>query len=116
MFSWLFRRKPVGKVVVQPIGEVFDWPKETILTPCDRLIFAVPSASVGDDETFGDIIHCNDDANFAMPESDDKIYIQLESGMSIWLSRSVQAIVLGCDDDDLSAKRIRVTSDSDDTN
>lgn len=110
MFGSLFRKKNSPQVAVQPVGEVFPWPAGSTLKPLDRLTLAVPSAMLGPDELMSSVINCDDDAEIAIPEGDDKIYIRMQPGMTICLTKSVQAIVLPWAEGETDPKRIEVVS------
>ena len=108
MFGKFFQRKPTANVVHHPIGEVFPWPKNTVLRVLDPLILAIPAAVLEQDEVLSAVIHCDDNAEIAIPEEDDKIYIRMQPGMRVSLTKNVQAVVIACSEGDQTPKRIEV--------
>ena len=103
-------QQPKRWIVTQRVGEVFLWPKYTILKPLDRLTLALPAAMLGPDETVSTIINCDDGAEITTPESEGKIYIRLDAGMAIWMRRSSQAMVLPWVDGESEAKRMEFSA------
>jgi len=110
MFGSLFRKKPAAQVELQPDGDVFPWPAGSTLKPLDRLTLALPAAMLDPDEPMALVITCDDDAEVAAPEGDDKIYVRLQPGMAITLTKNVQAIVLPWSEGETDPKRIEIVS------
>jgi hypothetical protein len=60
---------------------------------------AIPSAVLGKNEKIGEVIHCDVDAEIRLPTTPDDslIHLRLKAGMSVWLSKSVQGVVVAAD-------------------
>jgi hypothetical protein len=96
MFGW-FRKKPEPpaageKIAHQPPGAVFPWATGWQLTALDEAIIAVPAAILGDSETIGSVIHCDDGVQLNLPTGPhatpgERIMIWLQPGQSVWLSK-----------------------------
>lgn len=109
MFRKLFgRSRRDSKIATQPVVEVFPWPKGVVLKPLDRLVFSLPVAMINEGETIGSVIDCDNNAGIAIPDGDDKIYLRVEPGVKVRLSKSVQAVVLGWSEDEVEPKRIEI--------
>jgi hypothetical protein len=115
MFKQLKERFGIGEktkkeIALQPPGEVFPWIKSTRLTAMEDLMLAVPYAILEEDEAIGSII-CSDsdDLVIGFPENKENgmLYLTLKSGMTVWLTKSSQAVVVSDDD---TPKRIMVTT------
>ena len=93
--------KPVdkGKLAAQPPGEPFPWPCLTRLLMLEDTVLAIPAATVTGDEKIGDVIHADSDAEISLPLTpvDTVIRLRLKAGMSVWLSKSVQGVVVAAD-------------------
>src|SRR3954464_11788506 len=81
----------------QPPGEVFPWPKGTVLTALDEATIALPMAIFGKDEPIGSVVLGSADVQVNIPKEGDTFYIRLQPGMSVSLSRSCQARVVADD-------------------
>ncbi len=92
-----FERDPAWRTAAQPPGEVFPFPKGTKLQALEEVVLAFPAAILEADQTFGSVIQSDDDAQFAMPEGDDRFYLRLEPGMSLTLTKSCQGVVVAED-------------------
>jgi hypothetical protein len=97
-------------ITTQPVGDVFNWPKNTILTALDRLTLALPAAMIGPNEVMSTVVNCDDDAEITIPLDEDKIYIRLNAGMKVSLRKSAQAIILPWTDGEAEPKRIEITA------
>jgi hypothetical protein len=116
MFGW-FRKKPEPpatgeKIAHQPPGEVFPWARGWQLTALDEAIIAVPAAILGDNETIGSVIHCDDEVRLNLPTAPrsapgERIMIRLQPGQSVWLSKSCQGVVVPQSEGDTAARRFR---------
>jgi hypothetical protein len=98
------------RVAHQPLGEVFPWPKRWRLTAIDEAIIAVPVAILGDNDTIGSIIHCDEDVRLNLPTGprtspEDRIMIWLKPGQSVWLGKSCQAVLLPIHEEDKAPRR-----------
>jgi hypothetical protein len=92
---------------------VFPWAKGWQLTALDEAIIAVPAGILGDSETIGCVIHCDDGVQLALPTAShatpgERIMIWLQPGQSVWLSKSCQAVVVSRTEGDTAARRFRV--------
>jgi hypothetical protein len=101
------------QIAHQPPAVVFPWPKGWQLTALDETILAVPAAVVGDGETIGSVIHCEDNVllNFpTVPHStpDGRILIWLQPGQSVWIAKSCQAMVVPSDPSDTAVRRFKI--------
>jgi hypothetical protein len=96
-----FGSKPVdeGKLASQPPGIPFPWPRSTRLVVLEDTVLAIPAAVLAKDEKIGDMIHSDRDAEIRLPTSPDEtlIHLRLKAGMSVWLSKSVQGVVVAAD-------------------
>ena len=118
MFGW-FKKKPAppaagDKIATQPPGEVFPWATGWQLTALDEAVIAVPAAILGDNETIGSVIHCNDGVRLNLPTAShatpgERIMIWLQPGQSVWLSKSCQGIVVPQSEGDITPRRFRLT-------
>jgi hypothetical protein len=104
MFSGLksfFGRQPAdeGKLASQPPGVPFPWPRSTRLQATEDTVLAIPAAALAKDEKIGDVIHSDGDTEIRLPMSPDDtlIHLRLKAGMSVWLSKSVQGVVVATD-------------------
>ena len=97
-------------ITTQPVGDVFNWPKNTILTALDRLTIALPTAMIGPNEVMSTVVNCDDDAEITIPLDEDKFYIRLDAGMKVSLRKSAQAIILPWTDGEAESKRIEITA------
>lgn len=118
MFGWLRKQTvPLSrseKVAHQPPGEVFPWAKGWRLTALDEAMIAVPAAVLGDGETIGSVIHCDDGVRLNLPTVShttpgERITIWLQPDESVWLSRSCQGVVVPQSEGDTVARRFRLT-------
>src|SRR3954463_4474295 len=108
--SWFNTPSPSGdKIAAQPPGEIFPWPRLTRLTALEDAVLAIPAATLGKDEKIGSVIHADVDAGLKLPNTsaDQYIYIRLKTGMSVWLSKSVQSVIIA---DDKKPRRIKITT------
>ena len=108
--SWFNAPPSSGeKIASQPPGEMFPWPRLTRLTMLEDVVLAIPAATLGKDEQIGSVIHADVDAGLSLPKTaaDQYIYIRLKEGMSVWLSKSVQSVVVA---DDKKPRRIRIST------
>lgn len=100
-FKNLFGRRPAddGNVASQPPGVPFPWPRSTRLLALEDMVLAIPAAVLGEKERIGDVIHSDHDAEICLPASsnDTLIHLRLKAGMSVWLSKSVQGVVVAAD-------------------
>ncbi|HEX4590497.1 MAG TPA: hypothetical protein VH120_11240 [Gemmataceae bacterium] len=110
MFGWLRQllaaSKPNQVVAKQPPGHVFPWPKGTVLTAVDDVVFALPLAVFGDDEAIGSVLHGPKEMEINIPLEGNTFYIRLSSGMSVSLTKSCQACVVA---NDGRPRRIKVS-------
>jgi hypothetical protein len=111
MFGF-FRKKAAtamtqpDSVAHQPLGEVFPWPKGTVLTALDEATIALPIAIFGKDEPIGSVVLGSADVQVNIPKEGDTFYIRLQPGMSVSLSRSCQARVVA---DDPQPRRFKLS-------
>src|SRR5262249_49148708 len=100
----LFKKKPepppAGETGAhQPPGEGVPGAGGGQLTALEEAIVAVPAAILGDNETIGAVIHCDDGVRLNLPTAphptpDERILIWLQPGQSVWLSKSCQGVVM----------------------
>jgi hypothetical protein len=93
-------------IASQPPGEVFPWPKGTVLTALDEVTIALPTAIFGKDEKIGSVLHCPVDTEISIPKQGDTFYIRLHPGISVSLTKSCQACVVA---DDKRPRRFKVS-------
>jgi len=88
-----------GNVAAQPPGVPFPWPRLTRLSALEDLVLAIPAAAIATNEKIGDVVHSDADAEIRLPASatDTLIHLRLKAGMSVWLSKSVQGVVVATD-------------------
>src|SRR5262245_23816643 len=91
-------------------GEVFPWPKGTKLVALDDLTLAIPAAVLREDEQIGSVILGDEDMQIRLPTvpvttPGARIFLRLRIGMTVWLAKSCQAMVVA---EDKSPRRIRV--------
>jgi hypothetical protein len=118
VFGW-FKKKPESqsaeeKVAHQPPGEVFPWAKGWRLTALDEAKIAVPAAILGDNQTIGSVIHCDNGVRLNLPtsphaKSGERITIWLQPGESVWLSKLCQGVVVPQFEGDTAVRRFRLT-------
>ena len=114
VFSWLRRlierfasvldSRPPKRIACQPPGEVFPWSKGVTLIALDAVVFAIPAAILEPHETIGSVIHGDDAMELNIPDG-DRIYLRLQPGMSVWLTKSCQACVIA---EDRTPKRVQI--------
>ena len=102
--------KPEASIAHQPPGEVFPWTKGVRLVAVDDVTFAIPAAVLSEDEQIGSVVLGDADIDIGLPKVSHStpgamIYLRLRAGMSVWLSRSCQAMVVA---DDKTPRRIKV--------
>lgn len=104
-----FRRETgdTGKLASQPPGVPFPWPRSTRLLMLEDTILAIPAAAVAKDDKIGDVIHSDCEAEIRLPTSPNEtlIHLRLKAGTSVWLSKSLQGVVVAADQ---RAKPIRI--------
>ena len=110
MFGW-YRKRPTPAIIAEPIasqppGEIFPWHRDVILTSLDEAVIALPKAILGPTETIGSVIRGEDDMQISIPDEGERLFIRLQPGMSVSLSKSCQASVVS---DDGRPKRFRVS-------
>ena len=113
-FKNLFGHQPAdeGTLAFQPPDVPFPWPRSTRLVMLEDTILAIPAAALAKDERIGDVIHSDVNAEVQLPTSpsDTLIYLRLKAGMSVWLSKSVQGVVVAADN---RPRAIRVYGEND---
>jgi hypothetical protein len=100
MLNWLRRKKDQDRAwvtAVQPPNEAFPFPKGMKLRAKEVTTIALPKALIGDDETIGSVLHCDEDAEFGMNPEQELILVRLQPGMTMSLSRSSEAILVASD-------------------
>jgi hypothetical protein len=102
------------KIVHQPPGEIFPWPRGWKITALDEAVLAAPSAIISANEVIGNVIRSEDDVRLKLPAGADSvaeahILIFLKVGQSVFLTKSCQAIVLPNFDGDKSVKRFKLS-------
>lgn len=104
MFSSIknfLRRLPAdeGELASQPPGVPFPWPRCTCLLMLEDTVLAIPAMAFAKDEEIRAMIHSDRDAEIHLPASpnDTLIHLRLKAGMSVWLSKSVQGVVVAAD-------------------
>jgi hypothetical protein len=100
-------------ITTQPIGDVFNWPKNTILKALDPLTLALPVAMIGPNQPMAAVVECDDGAEITIPVDEDKFYIRLQAGMQASLRKSAQAIILPWIDGETEPKRIEIAATPD---
>jgi hypothetical protein len=100
MLNWLKRNKDKQSVwvsAVQPPNEPFPFPKGMKLRAKEETTIALPKALIQEGEPIGSILICDDDAEFGVHSEQDVYIVKLQSGMTMSLTRSAQAILLASD-------------------
>ena len=98
-------KEETGKIVVQPPGEIFNWPKGVVLTALDEVTLSLPVALVEtlpQDQPMESVIHGHDDMRIYIPRAhgdtkDNAIYASLKPGMSLSNSVPLQAFIVAKD-------------------
>lgn len=87
------------RIASQPPGQSFPWPRATRLTALEDLILAIPAATLEKDEKIGSVIHSDPETEIKlqMSSAESFIYLRLKAGMSVWLSKSVEGVVVASD-------------------
>jgi hypothetical protein len=85
-------------VAHQPPGKIFPWPKDIALTAIDEVVLAVPADLLDPDRPMGECIAGPDDMEFSAPPGSDVVLLRLKPGMSVRLSKTVEAFVYAADD------------------
>ncbi len=98
---------PEGEVALQPHGQPFPWVRGAKLTALEPVTIAIPAAAISQEEKIGSVVFGDADMEIRLPASsnDTLIYLRLNAGSSVSLSKSVQGVVLA---EDKLPKRIRV--------
>ena len=113
MFGWLRKQpeqpRPDGEVALQPPGEVFPWPKGTVLTAVDDVVLALPMALLAGDQPLKEILSGPDGMEVNLPPDGEAFFIRLRPGMSASVGRSCQAYVVA---EDGRPRRIHATKSS----
>lgn len=109
MLGW-FKRKPAptpnGECIAsQPPGEIFPWPKGTILTAVDELVLALPRGLLDKGRPIGEFLFGPSDMQISIPPEGDTFFIRLASGMQISLAKSVQSYVVA---EDGKPRRVKI--------
>lgn len=94
-----------GRIATQPHGEIFPWPRGTLLTAVDEVVLALPTALLESDRPISEFVFGPDDMEISIPPGSETFFIRLTPGMSISLTKSVQASVVS---EDLAPRRIQV--------
>lgn len=86
----------VDTVVAQPHGVVFPWPAGMVITALCEAVLAIPAAVLKEEEPIGDVIVCDDGVGLQFPQNahptpSDVIYIRLQRGQQVSLTRSCTA-------------------------
>ena len=84
-------------VAHQPPGEIFPWPKGTVLTALDELVIALPVEIFGKDEPIGSVVLGPDDMEINIPPQGKIFYVRLQPGMSVSLTKSCEASLVAED-------------------
>jgi hypothetical protein len=118
MLGWFKKQPnsppPAPRVASQPAGEVFPSPKGWRLTAVDEVVLLVPAQILSDDEPIGSVIRCDDGVKLRLPtvpldSPDARIFVWLQPGQSVWLTKSCQAMVVPNDEQDKAVRRLRVS-------
>jgi hypothetical protein len=89
-----------GSVAFQPPGVPFPWPSSTRLMALEDTILAIPALALAKDGKISELIHSDSsDLEIRLPVSPDDtlIHLRLKSGMAVWLSKSVQGVIVAAD-------------------
>jgi hypothetical protein len=113
LITRLFGHQELGKLVIQPPDEIFNWPKGVVLTALDEVTLSLPVALVetlSEDQPLKSVIHGHDDMRIYIPRAhgdtnDNAIYMYLKPGMSLSFSVPIQAYVVS---KDKTPKRFRI--------
>ena len=111
----LFKKKAAAPakteeaVASQTPGEVFPWPRGTVLTALDEATIALPMAIFDKDQPIGSVVLGPTDMQISFPKEGDVFWIRLQPGMSVRLAKSCQAIVVA---NDQQPRRFRSRSQS----
>lgn len=103
--------QPPKRVAYQPHGEVFKWPRGVKLMALETVVFAVPAAILEPHETIGSVVRGDDAMELNIPDG-DRIYIRLQPGMSVWLTKSCEACVIA---EDKKPKQVQIFLESETT-
>jgi len=110
----LFKKKPEAKsgekIAHQPPGQIFPWPRGTVLTALDEATIALPMAIFGKDEPIGSVVLGSADLQMNIPKTGDTFFIRVQPGMSVSLAKSCQARVVA---DDQQPRRFRISGSHD---
>lgn len=108
MFGWFRRKSPIAnageRIVTQPHGEVFPWPKGAVLTAVDQLVLALPIAMIEKDRRLNELIFGPNEMEINIPPEGEVFFIRLTPGMSVSLAKSAQSYVVS---EDKKPRRIK---------
>lgn len=110
MFGWFKRKQSVktddNDIVLAPFGVVFPWSKKFELTAVDDLVLALPGAIFGKNQALQEVLFGPDDMLIAFSPDHEVVYVKLQPGMSIRLTKSADAFVAS---EDKKSRRIKLT-------
>jgi hypothetical protein len=110
MFRWFKKHSgppvaPQATIAHQPPGEIFPWPRGTVLTAVDEVVLALPVALFGPEEPIGAVLLGPDGMELNVPPQGELFFLRLQPGMSVRVAKSCQAMVLA---EDQRPRRIKV--------
>jgi hypothetical protein len=107
----LFKKRPEAKtgekIAHQPPGQIFPWPRGTVLTALDEATIALPMAIFSKDEPIGSVVLGPADIQMNIPKTGDTFFIRVRPGMSVSLTKSCQARVVA---DDNQPRRFKISA------
>jgi len=98
--TWLFG-------VANP-GEVLPLARGVILRPLDEVILAFPIGVFGPHHKIASVVHCDDEALFALHQDEKAFHIRLKPGMFIGISKSCEFMVVPVDEKDDRPRRFNI--------
>ncbi len=96
----IFRKifsKNKARYITESHGSLIPWHKRIVLKPLRHVTLALPDQILGEDEKIGSVIHGPDEMEFSQGAEDKFIYLRIQPGMRVWLSKSCDAIVYSDD-------------------
>jgi hypothetical protein len=106
LFKKRAEAKAVEEIAHRPPGQIFQWPRGTVLTALDEATIALPMAIFGKDEPIGSVVIGPADMLMNIPKTGDTFLIRVQPGMSVSLAKSCQARVVA---DDKQPRRFKIS-------
>jgi len=111
-------KKPKKTLAIAEPGKMFGWKAGTWIEAIDTTTFRLPGQLIGEGEKIGDIIEfSSDDVQIGFKQTPDQksvteILIKLETGQSVTIRRSAQAMIVA---EDQRERKIYLTLPEDKT-